>query len=293
MLPTCEATVTGVFAQAAHREEVTMPTKPNAYYRPQNMEDALRLLAQPNTVALAGGTELLATEEGLAEEVVDLQALGLDQIEAGDGELRVGAMTTLAALSHFLAEEQAQHGATPLLQQVIRQAGPNTYRNAATVGGMIAGRLVDSEFLAALLVLGTTVHFAASAASPIALHDYLDVEQPPAGLITALHISWLPGSGVTERVARTPADYPIVSITAWQPDGASPRLAATGIAARPRRLSPAEAVLQDDLDQESIAAAAIAASESAVHPGDFRGDAAYRAEMAAVLTRRALHRLQE
>jgi CO/xanthine dehydrogenase FAD-binding subunit len=38
----------------------------------------------------------------------------------------------------------------------------------------------------------------------------------------------------------------------------------------------------------AIAAAAEAARAATTHPGDFRGDAAYRAEMAAVLTRRVL-----
>jgi CO/xanthine dehydrogenase FAD-binding subunit len=37
-----------------------------------------------------------------------------------------------------------------------------------------------------------------------------------------------------------------------------------------------------------MAAAAAAAKAANAHPGDFRGDANYRAEMAAVLTKRVL-----
>ncbi len=40
-----------------------------------------------------------------------------------------------------------------------------------------------------------------------------------------------------------------------------------------------------------LIAAAEAASDANTHPGDFRGDAAYRADMAAVLTRRVLRQL--
>ncbi|HQF70114.1 MAG TPA: xanthine dehydrogenase family protein subunit M, partial [Promineifilum sp.] len=93
-----------------------------------------------------------------------------------------------------------------------------------------------------------------------------------------------------ERVARTPADAPIVSVTLWRPDGGAVRLAATGISPRPMRLRAAEAALGDGT-AEAVAAAAEAARAAALHPGDFRGDAAYRAEMAAVLTRRVLQSL--
>jgi len=268
-----------------------MPKKPDAYYRPQTIEEALRLLAQPHTVALAGGTKLLATEEGLADAVVDLQALDLAQVAVNEGALHIGAMTTLTDLTLFLTSEQGQHECTPLLQRASKHAGPNTYRNAATAGGIAASRLPDSELLAALLVLETAVHFAAPEAQPIELAAYLDAANQPAGLISGLQVEWGAGKGSSERVARTPADYPIVSITAWQPLDNAPRLAATGITLRPTRLFAAEAALADGLDERSIEAAAAAARETAVHPGDFRGSAAYRAEMAAVLTRRVLRGL--
>ena len=36
-----------------------------------------------------------------------------------------------------------------------------------------------------------------------------------------LQIPWTKGQGAAERVARTPADYPIVSVVAWLPAGGS------------------------------------------------------------------------
>ena len=70
-----------------------MPKKPGAYYRPDNLDEALKYLSQPDTAPLAGGTELLAQEEGVSlAAVVDLQDLGLDQINLDDDRLRVGAM---------------------------------------------------------------------------------------------------------------------------------------------------------------------------------------------------------
>ncbi len=88
-----------------------------------------------------------------------------------------------------------------------------------------------------------------------------------------------------ERVARAPRDMPIVSLVMWQPENEPPRLAAVGCGQRPLRLKAAKRYLQEQLTPEAITRAAQA---TATHPGDFRGDAAYRAQMTAVLTRRVL-----
>jgi carbon-monoxide dehydrogenase medium subunit len=267
-----------------------MPQKPTAYYRPTNLDEALRFLRQPNTLPLAGGTSLLATEDGTSAAVVDLQNAGLDHLSWADGGrlLRIGAMVRLAMLDEFLAPLASLQGAAALLRNAARRAGPNTYRNAATVGGVIASRLPDSEFLAALLVLNATVSLRLPAPETVSLAAYLQDDERLPGLITEVLVFWPNGKGASERVARTPADYPIVSVSGWRPEGGAIRLAATGIGPRPAHLTAAEAALGNGMNENTIAAAAQAAAASSDHPGDFRGDAAYRAEMAAVLTRRVL-----
>ncbi|MBK8987925.1 MAG: FAD binding domain-containing protein [Chloroflexi bacterium] len=264
-----------------------MPQKPDAYYRPDNLPEALRLLSQPNVFVLAGGTNLLTGD--VAGAVVDLQGLGLNQIQHTAVTLHLGATVTLANLVDWLREQADPTGMAGLLLQAIRQAGPNTYRHAATVGGVIASRLPDSELLAALLVLETGLEMQTPEPASLTLADYLLAEERPSGLITHVVIPWGSGRFAAERVARTPADAPIVSVTGWQPEGGRPRLAATGIGPRPTRLAQAEAALA-----AGDAAAAVQASQSAGHhPGDFRGDAAYRQEMTAVLARRVLAELGE
>ena len=49
------------------------------YHRPQTLDEALTLLAQPNTLPLGGGT-LLSHPTPDPVSVVDLQALGLNAI---------------------------------------------------------------------------------------------------------------------------------------------------------------------------------------------------------------------
>jgi CO/xanthine dehydrogenase FAD-binding subunit len=269
-----------------------MPQKPDRYHRPESLEEALDLLTKSGSVPLAGGTKLLASETGLpGTAVIDLQALGLAQaklVSAGGTQmLALGATLTLTKLSQFLEAELPENPIVALLQTAVHQAGPNTYRNAATLGGTIASRLPDSELLAALLVLEATVTLhSPSSQNTISLADYLADAERPSGLITTVTVPVLSGSGVSNRVARTPADYPIVSITGWRMLDGSVRLAATGLGERPFRLSGAEQTAQVGVEE-----AGVAASAASIHPGDFRGDTSYRAEMAAVLTCRTLKQL--
>lgn len=266
-----------------------MAYRPENYYRPTNLEETLHLLTQPDMYPLAGGTQLLAGDDKTAVAgVVDLQALGLNQIKTTNDVLHIGATATLLSVYDFLGTELATADFTPLLQQTIKQAGPNTYRNAATLGGIVASRVPDSELLAALLVLDAQLSLRTPDTAVISLDNYLNADEAPLGLIIDIFFALAPGAGSSERVARTPADTPIVSITCWQPSGNTPRLAATGIGARPFRLQAAEVILADGVTDTAVAAAAQAAQTANTHPGDFRGSAAYRGEMAAVLTRRVL-----
>ena len=269
-----------------------MPQKPDSYYRPESLDEALNLLAKPNSMPLGGGTKLLASETGLpGTAVIDLQALGLNQVQLvsdnGNQAVTAGAMLTLTKLNQFLQAELAKNTAATLLQTAVHQAGPNTYRNAATLGGTIASRLPDSELLAALLVLEATVTLhSPTGQNTISLNDYLADAARPSGLITTITIPLPMGQGASHRVARTPADYPIVSITGWQMEDESIRLAATGLGERPFRLTEAEHLASTSVEQATTAAAA-----ANTHLGDFRGAANYRAEMAAVLTHRTLDQL--
>jgi CO/xanthine dehydrogenase FAD-binding subunit len=269
-----------------------MPKRPLIYHRPTRLEEALRLLDEPDLRPLGGGTRLLAGDA--TGGVVDLQGLGLNQVawqEQNGRLLHVGATTRLGDLAAVVAGDDRRNGPQRLLADAVQRAGPNTFRNAATVAGVVATREGDSELLAAWLLLEAqlTVYARGSDAAVIMpLADYLQADERPPGLITALACRWQPGRSHSERVSRTPADTAIVSISLWQPQEQPPRLAATGLAARPFRLTAAEAMVANDLDDTAIERAAAAVKAANRHPGDFRGDAAYRAEMGAVLTRRVL-----
>lgn len=241
-----------------------------AYHRPQTLTDALHLLNRDDvrTALVAGGTSLVPTlGKKEIDEVVDLQALGLDGIEDEDDGLHLGALLPLQTL---VDDERVP----PLVQEGAFREGPNTFRHQSTLGGTIASRHWESELLAALLVHDATVIVeTATGSQTLFLTDFLAQQEQPQGIITGITIA-TGGTTGHARVARTPLDTAIVAAHARRDASGAVRLALTGVGTTPSLINPDEL---DALDP----------------PSDFRGSSDYRQEMADILSRRALAQLDE
>ncbi len=107
-----------------------------AYGRAQSVKDALDMLAHPETVLLAGGTELLNWMRiGISapSRVVDLTHVeslyGITELEGGG--LRIGS---LAKLNDVALDDRVRQG-YPVLSSSILKAASAQIRNLATIGG--------------------------------------------------------------------------------------------------------------------------------------------------------------
>lgn len=238
------------------------------YYRPASVGEALALLAQtPSAVLLAGGTSLTPQLDSTAPAIIDLQAAGLDHLTPAENLLTLGAMVRLQTLA------DCPH-APDLLRQAARREGPNTLRHAATLGGTIIGADWESELLAALLACDAQVEIqTVNGAKTIPLSDFLANISSwlDGGLLTAVTVATT-GLTAADRVARTPADKPIVAAVARRDDGGEIWLAISGVGPFPILLDPSELPYLTP-------------------PGDFRGSSEYRKEMANTLAERVLRQI--
>jgi CO/xanthine dehydrogenase FAD-binding subunit len=236
------------------------------YHRPKNIEEALRLLNRENqqTKVLAGGTNLGSSEFMGLDAVVDLQALGLNQVNISSDQVVLGAMVRI--------KELAQNSGIPsLLREMARRDGPNTQRNAGTIGGAIVEADWESELYAALLVHGASVTIQTIGGRQFMPLQDFSQDLVKRGLVISVSLD--PG-GVTAdaRVARTPADSPIVAAVGRKNEAGDIQLAFCGIGKRP---------IMANL--ENLA--------GMTPPSDFRGSSAYRREMAITLGKRVLEQL--
>ncbi|KAA3656924.1 MAG: hypothetical protein DWQ04_29670 [Chloroflexi bacterium] len=239
------------------------------YHRPNNVEDALQLLnrSEVKTAVLAGGTSLIANLPDEVDEVVDLQVVGLNRVSHEADQMTIASMVTLQTL----VEDQE---APNLLRRMAHREGPNTFRNAATIGGVIAGADPESELLAALLVMETAVSIQTQTETKtVTLSDFLKNvgSALQGGVITAVSLRKLTQTAHA-RVARTPQDKPIVAAVAAKTEQGELRLALCGVAETAVLIKPASL-------------------DTLMPHGDFRGSSSYRKQMAAVLTNRVLNEL--
>ena len=256
------------------------------FHKPTDLPAALTLLSRknPRTVPLAGGTWLNPRigKEVLAEAVVDLSGLRLDQIERDADTLRLGAMATLAAVTK---DETCCSLANGILAQTARRDAAINVRNAATVGGTVVVAPVDSEFILALLALGAELSVLSEETTTWPLHQFLadSMAALDGGLVTqvGIHLPVRAASGLA-RVARTPSDHPIVAAVAViTEDADAMRIALGGVARRP---------LLVEFDRPEAAEEAVAQVIAAAEPhlqADFRGTADYRRAMGALMAKRA------
>ncbi|MCO5246907.1 MAG: FAD binding domain-containing protein [Anaerolineae bacterium] len=258
------------------------------YNRPQTVAEAAELLQQPGrrAVPLAGGTWLtprLRTDvdipgslAGEVDVVVDLADLPLSYVvsegEAGSGALRIGATTRLSVI---MDDPLCQALAGGILAEAARRAGPLNLRNSATIGGCVAARGPVLELTLVLAALNGSVVFSDGSADSTLRTSRSDL------LITEIAVPWPAGDvrGGLARVARTPADQPIVAAAAVV-NTSGVRVVLGGVAQQELVVTVSSAV---DL------AEAVAVQLAAAQPiADFRGSAEYRQAMAPIIARRAV-----
>ncbi len=245
------------------------------YHRPQTLEEALALLAQPDTWPLGGGTVLVPRSREQDFAVVDLQALGLNTITVRGKQMEIGATVTLQTLL-----EAPQTPAA--LQQALRLEAPLNLRNAATVAGALVACDGRSPLATALLALDALL-LLEPGAEQVRLGDLLPLRQERLAqrLITAVRLP-LNARLAWEYVARTPADRPLVQVAVAQWPSGRTRVVVGGWGDAPR-------LAMDGPDATGAETAARSACAEATDPW---ASADYRREVAAVLARRALQSLR-
>lgn len=245
------------------------------YHRPQTLDEALALLGQG--VLLAGGTRLTGRLRGI-EGLIDLQDLGLGQIEASDAGLIFGGTATLQGLV-----ENASQLPEDLVRAARLEAGWNI-RNMATVAGTIVTGDGRSPLLTVLLALDTELEFAPGD-ERVPLDEVLGSgdDRTRGKLITAIHAA-KPGRLRYAQVARSPADRPIVGVAVGVAEaGTVVRVALGGFGAYPQHM------LREEIPDAQEAAEQV--RDMFADASDQWASGEYRASAAATLVARLLKEL--
>jgi len=240
------------------------------YHRPETLEEALKLLTQPSTIPLGGGT-LLSQPTPDPVNVVDLQRLNLDSLTKSGNDIHLGATVTLQLLL------ESEH-CPKAMKQALRLEAPLNLRNSATAAGTLVACDGRTPFVTVLMALDARVEQAFLNGSNIetratSIGEFLPLR--PKGLITKI-IFPSKVDLAFEYVSRTPSDMPIVcaALAGW---GSSRRRLALGGYGKSPMLA------MDGTSSDDLAAAARNAYHEA---NDEFGSAEYRMDVAATLAQR-------
>jgi carbon-monoxide dehydrogenase medium subunit len=255
-----------------------------AYAKPTTLADAIKLLAEPDAKALAGGQTFIPVLKQRLNNpptVVDLASLGLDGITREGGELVIGGM----ARHVDVATSPDVNAAIPALARLAGMIGDRQVRNRGTIGGSLANNDPSACYPAAVVALGASI---VTDRRRIAADDFFQ------GMFTTAlatdeiitHVRFVAPQRANYEKFRNPASrYAIVGVFVAQ-GPAGTRVAITGAGqGGVFRHAGMEAALARDFTADALRGVETPA-ESLID--DMHASAEYRAHLIGVMARRAV-----
>ena len=247
------------------------------YARPQSIKEAYQLLMQKKSNVIVGGMLWLKMQNRTVHTAIDLQDLGLDQIEETDDAYRIGCMTTLRDLELHPGLNALTQGA---MADSVKHIVGVQFRNLATIGGSLYGRFGFSDVLTRFLVLGAKVDLYQHGVLP--LEDFARLPRTDRDLLIRVIVPKAPRQTVYLSQRNSATDFPVLTCALSR--AGEDLLCAIG--ARPGR-----AVCLHNSGEQSPEDFAREAADQLSFGSNVRGSAQYRAHLCRVLIRRAMEAL--
>jgi carbon-monoxide dehydrogenase medium subunit len=259
-----------------------------SYIKAKSVADAGAQLGQHGEAKLlSGGMTLLPTMKArLASpsHLIDIAALPeLAGIKVADGKVSIGAATRHVEVSRSADVKKA----IPALAHLAGEIGDPQVRNRGTIGGSLANNDPAADYPSAALALNATI---VTNKREIKADDYfqgLFATALEAGEIITRVVFPIPAKAAYEKFPHPASGYAMTgSFVAV--NGKDVRVAITGAGPGVFRWSAAEAALGKKLDASAVEALSVDATNL---NEDMHGTREYRANLAKVMTKRAVAKL--
>ncbi|WP_331770562.1 xanthine dehydrogenase family protein subunit M (plasmid) [Embleya sp. NBC_00888] len=277
------------------------------YHAPTDLAEALDVLdgVGHDGKVLAGGQSLipmLNMRLAAPANLVDINGLAeLSYVRTDPGGVAVGALARHAEVE----ADEAAHAVVPLLRQGLRLVAHPVIRNRGTTVGSLAHADPSGEMTAVLALLGGSMTLARKGATrTVPAEDFfvgpLEACIEAGELAVAAYFPRLPGRTGTEfvEIARRHGDYAMCGVAAAVTVDddlriVSARAAYLSLSPVPLVLDLTDALIGRTADTAGWQDAATLASSSLEPEPDIHATAEYRAQLAGVLTVRALRTATE
>ena len=273
------------------------------YHTPSTVSEALDLMTRFMGRArfIAGGTDLLIAmknREATPEHLISLSGIRAMKGLSYNGQLRIGAFTTLAEIERF---EPVKKEFLPLRDAVYVMASSQV-RNLATIGGNLCSAVPSADTAPPLIALNASLTILGpSGERKVTVEDFFTGPKQTVlkanEIVTTITIP-KPEAGASgcylKLMRRHAMDLALVGVAACLKLDANKvcteaRIALGAVAPTPIRVPEVEAQLvKKELGEAVVAEAAKIAGTQCRPIGDIRASLEYRCSMVEVLTRRAI-----
>lgn len=282
------------------------------YVAAKTLEEASALVAEQGSkcTVMSGGTDVIIQlkEDMLKglETVIDLKTIpDMDALEFIEGEgLKIGANTKLFAIQSSKVVNEKM----PAVAQAAHYVASSQIRRKGTMVGNICNASPSADTAPILMAMNAKVKtFSKEGRREIPIDEFFAglkktaLDKSKGELVTGLFIPELKsgeGSAYFKHAIRKAMDLAIVGVAAWvKMDGkkvADCRIAMGGVDLTTKRAKEAEKLLiGNELTDELLEKAAVAASAECHPISDVRASAEYRTDMIRVYTKRAVNKAIE
>ena len=259
-----------------------------SYVKANSLKEAADLLAaNADAKLMSGGMTLLPTMKArlaAPSHVIDIAGLKeLSGIEAKDGKLIIGAATRHVEVSRSAVVKKA----IPALAHLAGVIGDPQVRNRGTIGGSLANNDPAADYPSAALSLNATI---VTNKREIKADDYfqgLFATALEAGEMIVKIVFPVPAKAAYEKFPHPASGYAMAGSFVSQ-HGKDVRVAITGAGPGVFRWTAAEAALGKKLAAASVEGLEVDATDM---NEDMHGTKEYRANLAKVMTKRAVAKL--
>ena len=258
------------------------------YVKAKSLSEAQAFVAaNPDAKLLAGGMTLIPTlKQRLAQptHLVDISGLPeLRGIEVKGTQLVIGA----ASQHHEVATSAVVKKAIPALAALADQIGDPQVRNRGTIGGSVANNDPAADYPAAVLALDAAV---VTNKREIAAGDYFQgmfaTALEEGEIIVSIKFN-IPKRAAYEKFPHPASGYAMAGV--FVAEGAKGlRVAVTGAASGVFRWEAAEKALAKKMSVDALEGVELATDDM---NEDIHATREYRANLARVMTKRALQKL--
>jgi carbon-monoxide dehydrogenase medium subunit len=255
------------------------------FHQPKTLEEAAKLFeGADDPQFMAGGQTIIPVMKqrlAMPSDIIDIGRItDLQGISLSGETLTIGAMTRHSEVAN--SDEVLK--SIPALADLASHIGDPAVRNRGTLGGSIANNDPAADYPAALVALGAIIH---TASREIAADDFFTAMFETAldeGEMIVKVTFPVPTSAAYEKFPNPASRYATTGVfVAQSSDGV--RVAVTGAGASVFRQSDFEQALVGDFSPNALDGISVSADEL---NSDLHASAEYRANLVAVLTKRAV-----